>query len=190
MRQVFRIGVLMSSLLIAVSGCGSIEWLRGSSDGKGAEGEPRKEDGGAVVRSDGARLVEAQPGQGETQAASVAAGADGRSEGIDVRFAFARWELSDTARAELLRVLRKLQENPKLSVQLEGYADSSGVREKNLQLSQRRGNAGRRFLVEKGVEAVRIRAAALGQLPDGGTEEEREKNRRVTVKLTTDTASR
>ncbi len=190
MRQVFRIGVLMSSLLIAVSGCGSMEWLRGSSDGKGAESEPRKEDGGAVVRSDGARLVEAQPGQGETQAASVAAGADGRAESVDVRFGFARWDLREAARTELLWVVKKLQENPKLSVQLEGYTDSSGVRDKNLQLSQKRVEAVRRFLVEKGVGASRIRAAALGQLADGGTEEERAKNRRVTVKLTTDTASR
>jgi len=190
MQQVFRIGVLMSSLLIAVAGCGSMEWLRGSSDRKGAESEQRKEDGGAVVRSDGARLVEAQPGQPETQAAPVAGSADGRSEGIDIRFAFARWELSEAARAELLPVVEKLQKNPKLTVRLEGYTDSSGVRDKNLQLSQKRVDAVRRFLVEKGVEAARIRAAALGQLPDGGTEEERAKNRRVTVKLTVDTASR
>ncbi len=190
MRQVFRIGVLVSSLLITISGCGSIEWLRGSLAGKGAESEQRKEDGGAVVRSDGARLVEAQPGQAETQAASVAAGADGLSEGIDIRFAFARWELSDAARAELLRIVKKLQENSKLAVRLEGYTDSSGARDKNLQLSQKRVEAVRRFLVEKGVEASRIRAAALGQLADGGTEEERTKNRRVTVKLTVDTASR
>lgn len=190
MRHVFRIGVLMSSLLIAVSGCGSMEWLRGSSEGKGAESEPRKEDGGAVVRSDGARLVEAQPGQPEAQVAAVPAGPDGRTESVEVRFAFARWDLSEAARAELLLVVEKLRENPKLSVQLEGYTDSSGVRDKNLQLSQKRVQAVRRFLVEKGVEAARIRAAALGQLPDGGTEEERAKNRRVTVKLTTDTASR
>ena len=190
MRQVFRIGVLMSSLLIAVSGCGSMEWLRGFSDGKGAESEQPKEDGGAVVRSDGATLVEAQPGQAETQGASVAAGTDGRSEGIDIRFAFAQWELSGAARAELLRIVGNLQENSKLDVRLEGYADSSGARDKNLQLSQKRVEAVRRFLVEKGVEVSRISAAALGQLADRGTEDERAKNRRVTVKLTVATASR
>jgi len=31
MKNIFRIGVLMSSLLIALAGCGSLPWLKGPS---------------------------------------------------------------------------------------------------------------------------------------------------------------
>lgn len=181
MRGMWKIGVLVPAVLVFTVGCASSDWnLFGKKD---SQAEPRAEDakGGAG---------EAQPAQPETQVAAAPAGPDGRTESVEVRFAFARWDLSEAVRAELLTVVEKLQENPKLSVQLEGYADSSGIPEKNLRLSQKRVDAVRRFLVQNGVEASRIRAAALGQLPDGGTEEERAKNRRVTVKLTTDTASR
>jgi outer membrane protein OmpA-like peptidoglycan-associated protein len=181
MRRMGKMGVLVLAVLVFTVGCGSMDWnLFGRKD---SQSGPRGEDAKAGAG-------EAQPGQPETQVVAVPAGPDGRTESVEVLFAFARWELSEAVRAELLTVVKKLQENPKLSVQLEGYTDSSGVRDKNLQLSQKRVDAVRRFLVEKGVEAARIRAAALGQLPDGGTEEERAKNRRVTVKLTTDTASR
>lgn len=104
-------------------------------------------------------------------------------ETLHVQFAFDRWDLNDTAQTALLSLVRELRENPKLIVDLEGYTDSVGPREYNVQLSQRRVEAVRRYLVENGVELPRIQWIGLGQLPDRGQPEEQQKNRRVTLKL-------
>ena len=174
MQKIFRIGVLMTALLIAMTGCGSIEWLRGSLGAK--------EDGRVSAKSD---EVIGQPAQAESQAAPVAANSNARSQvgTVHVLFAFDRSDLNKAAQTDLLSLIKKLRENPKFTVGLEGYADSAGARDYNLQLSQKRVEAVRRYLAEKGVEASRIRSDSLGQLPDAGTPEEQAKNRRVTVKL-------
>lgn len=104
-------------------------------------------------------------------------------ETLHVQFAFDRWDLNDTAQTALLSLVKDLRQNPKLIVDLEGYADSVGSRDYNVQLSQRRVEAVRRFFVEKGVELPRIHWIGLGQLPDRGAPEEQAKNRRVTLKL-------
>lgn len=174
MKKIFRIGVLMTALLIAMTGCGSIEWLRGSLGAK--------EDGRVSAKSDEAV---GQPAQAESQAAPVAANSNARSQvgTVHVLFAFDRSDLNKAAQTDLVSLIKKLRENPKFTVGLEGYADSAGARDYNLQLSQKRVEAVRRYLVEKGVEASRIRSDSLGQIADGGTQEERAKNRRVTIKL-------
>ena len=165
MRQIFRIGVLTSALLIAVAGCGSMEWLRGSSGDKEAVGGKSEQ-----ARSESAPV--ATNGSVPSQIGEV-----------HVLFAFDRADLNNTAQASLQALVAKLRENPKLRVALAGYADSVGGRDYNLQLSQKRVETVRRYLVENGVERSRIRLGALSQLPDRGTPEEQAKNRRVTVKL-------
>lgn len=104
-------------------------------------------------------------------------------ETLHVHFGFDRWDLNDSAQTALLSLVRELRENPKLIVDLEGYTDSVGPQEYNVQLSQRRVEAVRRYLVEKGVELPRIHSIGLGPLPDGGKVPDQEKNRRVTLKL-------
>lgn len=104
-------------------------------------------------------------------------------ETLQVQFAFDQWDLSDGAQTALLSLVKELRENPKLIVDLEGYTDSVGPREYNVQLSQRRVEAVRRYLVDKGVEMPRIHWIGLGQLPDRGTQEDQAKNRRVTLKM-------
>lgn len=180
MRQIFQIGVLMSALLILVAGCGSLPWAKGSSGSKETRSEqPGEERVGA--KTDEAGGPASQAG---IQSTSVPASGAVRQVGaVDVLFAFDRWELSKAVQTELLLLVKKLRENPRLTVDLEGYADSVGARDYNLQLSQKRVEAVRGYLVEKGVEASRIRSGGLGQLADGGTPEERAKNRRVTLKL-------
>lgn len=107
-------------------------------------------------------------------------------ETIHLQFGFDRWELNDTAQTSLQSMVKELRENPKLTVDLQGYTDSVGKRTYNLQLSQRRVETVRRYLVEQGVELPRINLIGLGPLPDNGNRGERAKNRRVTVKLMVD----
>jgi outer membrane protein OmpA-like peptidoglycan-associated protein len=105
---------------------------------------------------------------------------------LAVQFAFDRWVLDDGAQTRLLALVKQLQEQPQLFVELEGYTDSIGAGAYNIQLSQRRAEAVRRFLVEKGVELPRIHSIGLGDIrpvADNKTREGQAQNRRVAIRL-------
>src|SRR5262249_36381667 len=133
------------------------------------------------VAEDGVRRAD-QAGVKATQAETRAGGAMSRAHATDqrltrpwqnpqgrlpvdtihVRFAFDKADLGDRAQTALLDVVKELQANPSLVVDLEGYTDSTGDPTYNVQLSQRRVEAVRRFLVEKGVELNRLNSIGLG----------------------------
>jgi outer membrane protein OmpA-like peptidoglycan-associated protein len=104
-------------------------------------------------------------------------------ETIHVQFAFDRAELSDGAQTALLSIIKDLRENPQLSIDLQGFTDSTGKRDYNLALSQRRVEAVRRYLIQNGAEISRIYWVGLGPLGPSERPEEQSKQRRVTVKL-------
>jgi outer membrane protein OmpA-like peptidoglycan-associated protein len=108
------------------------------------------------------------------------------TETLQVQFAFDKWVLDDGAQTRLLALAKQLQEQPKLSVELEGYTDSTGAGAYNIQLSQRRAEAVRRFLVEQGLELPRIHSIGLGDIrpvADNKTKQGRDQNRRVMLRL-------
>jgi len=107
-------------------------------------------------------------------------------ESVQVQFGFNRSDLDDRAQTALLTLAKDLRENPKLTVDLEGFTDLSGAREYNIQLSQRRVEAVRRYLVEQGVPMPRINAIGLGPSYNKGTNESPAQKRRVTVRLMVD----
>ena len=103
------------------------------------------------------------------------------SDSVAIQFGFNRAELDDKAQTALVQLVRELQQNPKLLIELEGYTDPKGPREYNVQLSQRRVEAVRRHLVQNGVELARINSIGLGAIDDPKTSDAAK--RRVTVKV-------
>jgi outer membrane protein OmpA-like peptidoglycan-associated protein len=106
-------------------------------------------------------------------------------ESVAILFRFDRADLDDRGQTALVELAKQLQENPNLVVELEGYTDSTGDGSYNIQLSQRRAEAVRRVLVEKGVEIHRIHSIGLGDIKpsaDNATSKGREQNRRVMVR--------
>jgi len=107
-------------------------------------------------------------------------------EPMAVTFGFDKWELDDRAQTALLDVVKQLKETPDLVLDIEGYTDTVGPAPYNVQLSQRRVEAVRRFLVEKGVDLPRIQSIGLGSansVADNKTSRGRAQNRRVAIKL-------
>ena len=102
-------------------------------------------------------------------------------ETVHVQFAFDKADLSDAAQTALATIVKELRENPNLTVDLEGFTDSTGARDYNVTLSQRRVESVRRYLIEQGAELPRINSVGLG--PVNGAKEEQAKQRRVSVKL-------
>ena len=100
---------------------------------------------------------------------------------VNVLFGFDRAELDDRAQTALSNLAKDLQSNQNLVVELTGFTDGRGSREYNYQLSQRRVEAVRRYLVERGVQMARIMGLGLGPVSDkGGPAPD---SRRVTAKL-------
>jgi len=80
-----------------------------------------------------------------------------------------------------------LKENDQIAlVEMEGHTDSTGQSEANHQLSQRRAEAVRDYLVQGEIDADRLVAKGYGQenpVADNDSAEGREQNRRVEFKI-------
>ncbi|MFM2038460.1 MAG: hypothetical protein RL432_1399 [Bacteroidota bacterium] len=79
-----------------------------------------------------------------------------------------------------------LMENKQIDAEIIGHTDSDGDAEANRILSQKRAEAVRQYLIENGVEAIRVKATGKGEsepVTENNTAEGRAMNRRVEVKL-------
>ena len=104
-------------------------------------------------------------------------------ETIQVHFGLDRADLTDATQTALAALIRELAENAALTVDLQGYTDSTGPVEYNLELSERRVSSVRRFLAAHGVDLPRVNWIGMGKLQDKGSPAERAQNRRVTLRL-------
>ena len=96
--------------------------------------------------------------------------------------------LDALGRAKLDIILQYLRADPSVNrIQLDGHSDNSGNRLVNRDLSRRRALAVQEYLIANGVPANRLVAAGFGEyqpLDDGATQEARDRNRRIELKLT------
>ncbi len=85
----------------------------------------------------------------------------------------------------LSKVVRIMNENPTMRLNIEGYTDSQGADVNNLRLSQSRADAVKTYLTSKGISPMRMTATGFGEaspVADNATKEGRAKNRRVELK--------
>jgi OOP family OmpA-OmpF porin len=79
-----------------------------------------------------------------------------------------------------------LKMNPDIKIEVQGHTDTTGTREHNLELSQKRAESVMAYLVEKGVAADRLEAKGYGPdvpIADNATKEGKDANRRVEFKI-------
>jgi len=96
--------------------------------------------------------------------------------------------ISPRSAALLNRIAEYMQMGAITRLQLKGHADETGSSDYNLALSQRRANAAREYLLEKGISPDRMTLRALGELDPVKTGRSREAlayNRRVELLLIT-----
>jgi outer membrane protein OmpA-like peptidoglycan-associated protein len=102
----------------------------------------------------------------------------------NVFFEFDRADIKPESEVELLEVVRLLQAHPKWKVEVQGHTDSVGTAMYNQQLSQRRAEAVRQFLIRRGIKPERIQARGYGSsrpIAPNATEEGRALNRRTEI---------
>jgi OmpA-OmpF porin, OOP family len=103
-----------------------------------------------------------------------------------VDFEYNSSQLTAPAQQTLDEVATALASQPELSVEVQGYTDSTGPAAYNLHLSQRRAAAVRSYLVSKGVSATALTAKGYGKanpIAGNDTAEGRALNRRVAFEV-------
>ena len=104
----------------------------------------------------------------------------------EVLFETGKASLLPTARQRLEGVATALNLQPERSIRIEGHTDSTGSRSLNQELSERRADVVRRFLIERGVAASRVTSEGRGEaepIADNRSPEGRANNRRVEIIL-------
>ncbi len=104
----------------------------------------------------------------------------------ELRFDSATAVLPTTQLPTLDRVAEQLEDRPELSVIVQGHTDSLGSAQINQRLSQRRAEAVRRALIERGLDPERVAAEGAGStqpIADNRTSEGQRRNRRVEIYL-------
>ena len=79
-------------------------------------------------------------------------------------------------------IVEVLKGNPDTRLEISGHTDNNGKEDKNVRLSQRRADAVKKYLVDKGIKSSRINAVGHGSslpIADVNTFEGQRKNRRI-----------
>lgn len=94
--------------------------------------------------------------------------------------------ISDTTNPDLMKTLELLKSNSTLTLEIGGYTDNSGIKEKNDSLSEERAKSVYFFLIERGVPEKRLTYKGYGdQKPIAPNRQRwgRDKNRRIEIKI-------
>jgi outer membrane protein OmpA-like peptidoglycan-associated protein len=102
----------------------------------------------------------------------------------DVLFDTGRSELKTGARRTLDQIAQFLNEHPDRHVQIEGFTDSQGANDYNQELSQSRADAVASAIIQRGIDAQRVRALGYGEefpVASNASAGSRQLNRRVEI---------
>jgi outer membrane protein OmpA-like peptidoglycan-associated protein len=105
----------------------------------------------------------------------------------NIFFETSKANLLSTSNKELDVLAKALQNNLLVSLNIFGYTDSKGNEASNIELSTKRAEAVRNYLVSKGIALKRFNCKGFGSanaVADNKTEEGRKSNRRVEIEVT------
>jgi len=104
----------------------------------------------------------------------------------NIEFAYEKADLTADGRQTLGQLVRFMNDQPEIELEVWGHTDAKGTEIYNLRLSQKRAAAVMRHLTDNGIATRRLKSAGFGEsrpLADNETEEGRERNRRVELHI-------
>src|SRR5688572_9490289 len=104
----------------------------------------------------------------------------------NIFFDLDKYDLKPKSIPELQKIVRFMQENPQIKVEVSGHTDNLGQPAYNKQLSERRALSVYNYLVQKGIDKNRLVPIGYGQakpLADNATEQGRQQNRRIEFRI-------
>jgi OOP family OmpA-OmpF porin len=105
---------------------------------------------------------------------------------VGVNFEYNSAKLNSSSYPMLLNAIQFLNQNPEMIVEIQGHTDNVGSDEYNLQLSEKRAQTVKDYLVSKGISAGRLQVKGYGEsspVADNSTADGRELNRRIEFKI-------
>ena len=102
-------------------------------------------------------------------------------------FKSGKYNLDETQQQQLASLLEQLKTNPDISLSIEGHCDNSESGMYSFDISEKRADAIKSYLVEKGIEGSRLTVVGYGdEKPDAGadTNQAKAQNRRVEFSAT------
>ena len=81
----------------------------------------------------------------------------------NIFYEFGRWELTKASEEELLRLVKLLNDNPNITIELAAHTDMKGTDEFNNELSQKRAQSCCDFLIKHGIERERLTPVGYGK---------------------------
>jgi outer membrane protein OmpA-like peptidoglycan-associated protein len=105
----------------------------------------------------------------------------------DIYFDFNKYDLTVESMAVLDQLIEFLNENPKITIQVQGHTDNIGNDADNLHLSDNRAKSVYNYLVDKGIKSFRLTYKGFGKtmpVANNETEEGRARNRRTVFVIT------
>jgi len=104
----------------------------------------------------------------------------------NIFFETASYELKSNSKAELEKLIRFMQENPEIKIEIGGHTDDVGEDEDNMKLSKNRAQTVVDYLIKHGIEADRLEAKGYGEhepITENDSERGRAQNRRTEFKI-------
>jgi outer membrane protein OmpA-like peptidoglycan-associated protein len=104
----------------------------------------------------------------------------------NVFFDFDKWDLRHESFVELDRVVKLLEENPAIEIEMSAHTDSKGADEYNFTLSDNRAKSVREYILSKGIPESKIISQGYGEtkpVATNDTDDGRQLNRRVEFKI-------
>ena len=81
----------------------------------------------------------------------------------NIFYEFGRWELTQASETELLHLVKLLEDNPNITIELSAHTDMKGTDEFNNDLSQKRAQSCCDFLIKHGIERERLTPVGYGK---------------------------
>jgi OmpA-OmpF porin, OOP family len=97
-----------------------------------------------------------------------------------------KYELKEKSTPELQKIIRFLNDNPGVKIQISGHTDNVGAVDYNIQLSLRRATSVFQYLIDHGIDKKRVLYKGFGAsrpVADNSTESGRQLNRRIEVAI-------
>ena len=104
----------------------------------------------------------------------------------NVFYEFDSWNITKESFPELNKLVKLLNDNKNIKVEIDGYTDAIGTDAYNLDLSEKRARSVREYLIGKGIVAERIKYKGFGAaspLGNNVTDTGRKLNRRTEIKI-------
>ena len=74
----------------------------------------------------------------------------------DIRFEFDKYDILPVSINTLSAIIKTLNDDPSLKLHLSGHTDNRGCHDYNVDLSRKRAEAVKKYLIEKGIDPLRI----------------------------------